>query len=244
VCTLRRSRVCVCQSPLARLLLVCPTADLVALRWNGYRPTPSRLMSTERLVPDLHFTRVKSNAGDVIIQEGAAVDAYFLVEWGNISITQDGQHLATKGKGAHFEHLWSRASETVVANKFTEVIKVDKAQYEQHVRPTFFGDVEELRDEDVSELLTQLIFESGHQNPKVRSAVPFISQLGVTFVMVIGGFVLAVNLALDSGWQPWRTCNSCDKNAPEPSSLLHIFYGISLALAVAAATVSKRYLDM
>lgn len=232
---------------LATLLLLrraCPTADLVALRWHGYRPTPSLLMSDERLVPDLHFTRMKYAAGDVIIQEGAAVDAYFLVEWGSVSIQQDGQILVTKGKGAHFEYLWSRASVTVVATKSTEMVKVDRVQFEQHVSPTFFGDMEEVRHEDVSDLLTDLILESGRPNPKVRSALPFIGQLGITFVMAIGGAVLSVNLALDSGWQPWRTCHSCDKNAAEPSSLLYLFYAISLILAVAAATVSKRYLHL
>ncbi len=199
-------------------------------------------MSGERPLLDLHFTREKYTAGEVILDEGAVVEAYFLVELGSVSISQGGDYLVTKGKGAHFEHLWTRATVTVVAQKFTEVVKVDRVQFEEHVRPTFFDGEEQVRHEDVSDLLTELMLEARHSNPTVRSALPFVGQLAITFIIAIGATVLAVNLALDSGWKPWQTCNRCDRNAPEPSIWLHLFYAFSLALVVGAASVGKRYL--
>eukprot|EP01043_Picozoa_sp_COSAG02_P116763 COSAG02_NODE_53207_length_303_cov_0.764706_1_plen_41_part_01 len=41
-------------------------------------------MSGERPLLDLHYTREKYNAGDVILDEGTTVEAYFLVELGSV----------------------------------------------------------------------------------------------------------------------------------------------------------------
>ena len=197
-----------------------------------------------RAVENLHFTRVVYAAGDVILEEGSTVEAYFYVVMGNVRITQDSEFVTDKGKGAHFEHLTTRASETVTASERTMVVKIDKLQFDQHVRPTLL-DGAEIGHYDLAGVLTVLLAsELQTQAFSTRSgAVSFLTQLVMAFVLVFGFAVLAMNLALDDGWKPWQTCNSCDRDAPEPTTTLWLLNGVSLAFSVGAATLGKRWMS-
>ena len=195
-----------------------------------------------RAVENLHFTRVVYAAGDVILEQGSTADAYFYVERGNVRITQDGELIADKGKGAHFEHLTTRVSETVVANVRTVVVKVDKLQFDQHIHPNLL-ESEEIRHHDLADVLTRLLTpEFKTQTSFSADSGTFLTQVVMAFVLVFGSAVLALNIALDNGWKPWQTCNSCDRNAPHPTTTLWLLNGITLVFAVAAATLGKRWM--
>lgn len=193
-------------------------------------------------VEGLHFTRREYKVGEVVFEEGDTVEAYYLVEWGKVSITQDAEHIVDGTTGAHFEHLTTRASETVCAVKDTEIIIVDKQQFDQYVCPMLLGGAS-IRHHDVADVLAELLLVAVHANPKVRAVVSFTSQLGIVSVFVIGLAVLGVNLAMDGGWKPWQTCNDCDPNAPEPTQLLWVLNGLTLGLLAGSATLAKVYFD-
>lgn len=222
-----------------------------------------------RPVEGIHFTRVKYNRGDTIFTEGSsAEDGFFLIEWGEVSIRHDGEHLRDMGAGAFFgeESLVGDIAKvkrdmTVFATQATEVIEIDRTQFEEHIKPILgsfaSGDVEaeesteyadSLSSEELGHLLVELLLPMVESNPKVARAAPFYAQLGIVIILVFGGHVAAVSLALESGWKPWQFCEPrsvrCNEEATEPPNMMIIFHVFSASVLIAGAALAAKYCKM